>query len=52
MMAELPSNVFLAEEFLEYFASWQYQLVPSFFACHGSSFNVYIYIYNYIYVCV
>ena len=30
MMAELPSNVFLAEEFLEYFASWQYQLVPRF----------------------
>ena len=23
MMAELPSNVFLAEEFLEYFAAWQ-----------------------------
>ena len=22
MMAELPSNVFLAEEFLEYFAPW------------------------------
>ena len=25
MMAELPSNVFLAEEFLEYFAPWQHQ---------------------------
>ncbi len=37
MMAELPSNVFLAEEFLEYFAPWQHQkktvwdLIPAAF---------------------
>lgn len=28
MMAELPSNVFLAEEFLEYFAPWQHRTSP------------------------